>query len=109
MMPRSRKWRENAARIIYEAYPDQDSLPIDPPQRGETIRVFADRAQDAGDTLFLFLCREAGDDCSDAAEYVRRLDRAINDLEQVRAAFARPGCAPRAQKGGQDHVPPRQQ
>jgi hypothetical protein len=105
-MPRSRKWRESAARIIYQAYPDQDLLPIDPPRRGETIRAFADRAQDAGDTLFLFLCREAGDDCNDAAEYVRRLDRAISDIEHVRAAFARPSCAPRARKGGKS-VPPR--
>jgi hypothetical protein len=107
-MPRSSKWRDKAARIIYQAYPDQDLLPIDPPQRGETIRAFAARAQEAGDTLFLFLCREASDDIS-AAEYVARLDRAINDLEQVRAAFARTSCAPRTQKGGQDHVPPRQQ
>ena len=106
-MPRSRKWRASAARIIYEAYPDQDLLPIDPPQRGETIRAFAARAQDAGDTLFLFLCREASDDIG-AAEYVARLDRAINDLEQVRAAFARPSCAPRAQRGGKCCVPPRQ-
>ena len=106
-MPRSGKWRDKAARIIYQAYPDQDLLPIEPPQRGETIRAFAARAQDAGDTLFLFLCREAGDDCNDAAEYVRRLDRAINDIEHVRAAFEDIRGAPRAQKGGRRRVPPR--
>jgi hypothetical protein len=106
-MPRSRKWRASAARIIYQAYPDQDLLPIDPPERGETIRAFADGALDAGDTLFLFLCREAGDDCNDAAEYVRRLDRAINDIEHVRAAFEDIRGAPRAQKGGRCSLPPR--
>jgi hypothetical protein len=99
-MPRSRRWRHRAARIIYRAYPDQDLLPIDPPQRGESIRAFADRAQDAGDTLFLFLCREASDDIG-PAEYVARLERALNDIEQVRAAFARATSAPRAQKGVQ--------
>ena len=98
-MPRSRKWRHSAARIIYQAYPDQDLLPIDPPQRGETIRAFAARAQDAGDTLFLFLCREASDDIG-PAEYVARLDRALNDIEYVRAAFTRAASAPRARKGG---------
>jgi len=105
-MPRSGKWRDKAARIIYEAYPDQDLLPIDPPQRGETTRAFAARAQEAGDTLFLFVCREASDDIG-AAEYVARLDRAINDVEQVRAAFARTSCATPAQKGGRRRVPPR--
>ena len=88
-MALSRKWRHSAAGMIYRAYPGQDLLPIDPPQPGETISAFAIRAQEAGDTLFLFLCREAGDDCAGAAEYVARLDRAINDLKQVRAAFAR--------------------
>ncbi len=45
------------------------------------------RAEEAGDTLFLFLCREADDDI-DAGEYLRRLDRAITDIEHVRDAVA---------------------
>jgi hypothetical protein len=90
-MMRPGKWRQIAAHVIYEGYPDQDLLPIDPPQPGETISAFAVRAQEAGDTLFLFLCREAGDDCGDAAEYVARLDRAIKDIEHVRDTLARPG------------------
>jgi hypothetical protein len=98
-MPRSWKWRHRAARIIYRAYPDQDLLPVDPPQAHETIRDFAARAEQAGDTLFLFLCQEADDDIG-PTEYVARLDRAINDIEQVRAALARTASAPRAQKGG---------
>ena len=106
-MARCRKWRHRVAEMIYQAYPGQDLLPVAPPRASETIRAFAARAQDAGDTLFLFLCREAGDDCNDAAEYVRRLDRAINDIEHVRAAFAPTDCARRAQKGGQCRVPSR--
>ena len=92
-MMRPGKWRQTAAQVIYQGYPDQDLLPIDPPQPGETISAFAARAQEAGDTLCLFLCREAGDDCGDAAEYVARLDRAIKDIEHVQAAFAHPDRA----------------
>jgi len=80
-------WRAIAAKVIYRAYPDSDLLPIDPPMAGETIRDFALRAEGAGDTLFLFLCREANDDI-DAEEYVHRLDRALRDIEQVHEAFA---------------------
>lgn len=79
-------WQLRAAALIYDAYPSQDLLPIDPPSPGEKIRNFAIRAEQAGDTLFLFLCREASDDI-DAAEYVARLDRAIDDIEHVRAVF----------------------
>jgi hypothetical protein len=79
-------WRAIAARIIYQAYPDSDLLPIDPPRAGETIGDFADRAEGAGDTLFLFLCREANDDI-DAEEYLHRLDRAMREIEQVHDAF----------------------
>ena len=96
----SETWRHTAAALIYRAYPGHDLLPIDPPQPGETISAFAHRAQAAGDALFLFSCREAGDDCAGAAEYVARLDRAINDIEHVRAAFARTDCATFPQKGG---------
>ena len=80
-------WRAIAAKVIYRAYPDSDLLPIDPSKSGETIRDFAVRAEAAGDTLFLFLCREANDEI-DAEEYLRRLDRALRDIEQVQDAFA---------------------
>ena len=53
---------------------------------GETVGDFAVRAEAAGDTLFLFLCREANDDI-DAEEYLHRLDRALRDIEQVHEAF----------------------
>jgi hypothetical protein len=89
-MPRQTRWPQTAAQVIYRSYPDQDLLPIDPPQPEETIGAFAQRAEEAGDTLFLFLCREANDEI-DAAEYIARLDRAINDIEHVREAFLKRG------------------
>ena len=82
-------WRKKSPRIIYEAYPDHDLLPIEPPKPGEVISEFEVRARDAGDTLFLFLCREAEDEI-DADEYLARLDRAIRDIEAVREAFGEP-------------------
>ena len=77
---------ETAPQVIYEAYPDHDLLPIDPPKPGETIGDFKVRAEDAGDTLFLFLCREADDDI-DAREYIGRLERAVRDIKSVRQVF----------------------
>ena len=79
-------WRTIAAQIIYRAYPDSDLLPIDPPTAGETTAGLSVRAENAGDTLFLFLCREANEDI-DAEEYLHRLDRALRDIEQVHDAF----------------------
>ena len=78
-------WLKTAAQIIYGAYPDHDLLPIKPPRVHETINAFSIRAEEAADTLFLFLCREA-DDRIDAREYAKRLDRAIRDVQAVRKA-----------------------
>ena len=85
-MSKLNKWAETAAYILYQAYPDHDLLPIEPPKPGETIGAFKLRAEDAGDTLFLFLCREADDEI-DADEYLARLDRAMRDIADVRDAF----------------------
>ena len=78
-MASKQDWRKHVAQVIYRAYPDSDLLPVDPPMAGETIGDFAVRAEGAGDTLFLFLCREANDDI-DADEYLHRLDR-FHDIE----------------------------
>ena len=80
------KWSEAVPRILYEAYPDQDLLPIEPPQPGETIGEFKLRAEDAGDTLFLFLCREADDEI-DADEYVGAPVSRMRDIACVRDAL----------------------
>jgi hypothetical protein len=85
-MAKHNEWAAIAPGILYEAYPDQDLLPIEPPKPGETIGQFKLRAEDAGDTLFLFLCREADDEI-DAEEYIARLDRAARDIAAVQAAF----------------------
>ena len=85
-MPRRNEWRTMAASVIYAAYPDHDLLPIDPPEADESIAAFKLRAEEAGDTLFLFLCREADDEI-DAEEYLTRLDRAARDIDAVRDAF----------------------
>ncbi len=96
-MARRPNWRTVAPQIIYKGYPEADLLPIDPPKPAERIGAFKLRAEDAGDTLFLFLCREADDEI-DAEEFLRRLDRAINDIEHVRNAVA---------DAVEDGVPPR--
>ena len=85
-MSKHDEWSGTAPSIIYEAYPDHDLLPIEPPKPGETVGNFKVRAEDAGDTLFLFLCREADDEI-DGHEYMARLGRAIHDIEAVREAF----------------------
>ncbi len=85
-MAKRNRWATTAPRILYESYPDQDLLPIEPPKSSETISQFKLRAEDAGDTLFLFLCREADDEI-DAEEYIARLDRAARDIEAVRLGF----------------------
>ena len=85
MMSDHTKWSETVPQILYGAYPDQDLLPIEPPHPGEPIGAFALRAEQAGDTLFLFLCREADDEI-DAEEYLSRLDRALRDIDAVRGA-----------------------
>lgn len=79
-------WRDIAAKVIYEGYPHSDLLPIDPPREGENICDFTVRAADAGDTLFLHLCREANEDI-DAGVYMERLDQALQDIKQVRTAL----------------------
>jgi len=85
-MAKHEQWPTAAPRILHESYPDHDLLPIEPPKPGETISQFKLRAEDAGDTLFLFLCREADDEI-DAEEYIARLDRAARDITAVREAF----------------------
>jgi hypothetical protein len=87
MMATTSEWQLLAPVVIYAAYPHADLLPIEPPRPGESIREFKLRAERAGDTLFLFLCREADDEI-DVQEFLNRLDRAAADIESVRSAFA---------------------
>ena len=75
---------------LYAAYPAHDLLPITPPTAKTSYAVFAQEAEQAGDTLFLFLLRELcspNDPCT-ADEAIARLGSAIRDLEEVRDALA---------------------
>ena len=77
-------------RALYEAYPAHDLLPITPPTEKTSYDAFAREAEQAGDTLFLFLLRELcspTDPCT-ATEANARLGSAIRDLEEVRDALA---------------------
>ena len=71
-MPNRTEWSEAVPQILHDAYPDHDLLPIEPPRPDETVTAFKRRAEEAGDTLLLFLCREADGDI-DAVEPCRRL------------------------------------
>ena len=82
-MDKTTEWKTEAPNLIYNGYPNSDLLDIDPPVLNETIGVFKKRAEDAGDTLFLFLCREADEDCEDASEYIRRLEVAISQIQKL--------------------------
>lgn len=100
-MARKPKWQDIAPQIIYHGYPEADLLPIEAPKPSERIGTFKLRAEEAGDTLFLFLCREADDEI-DADEFLRRLDRVITDIEHVRGAVVAStevGIRPRAPTG----------
>ena len=72
-------------REIYDAYPHSDLLPIEPPGDEGAAQCLDDidaMADDIGDTLFLFICREL---CSDNDEIGyreahQRVFRAMRDL-----------------------------
>lgn len=67
---------------LYWSYPDADLLGMAPPDPLTAWDQFD--ATNCGDTLFLFLVRELGEDCEGLGEQIRRLDRAIHDLMAVR-------------------------
>ena len=76
-------------QALYAAYPDHDLLPITPPTIKTSYGVFVREAEQAGDTLFLFLLRDLcspNDPCT-ATEANARLGSAIRDLEEVRDAL----------------------
>lgn len=80
---------------LYWAYPDCDLLPCEPPGEQESFAAFLARIGDpyraAGDGLFGFLLSELGDEpatSQDRQECLRRLCRAIGELETVRARLA---------------------
>jgi hypothetical protein len=82
----------NLARIIYEAYPDSDLLPIDPQRDCRSLDDLLERVttQDIGDTLFKFIVLEiveGGEGTLEGA--IRVLKRARKDADAVLHALFR--------------------
>lgn len=80
----------NIARIVYDAYPHADLLPIDPEQDCRTLQSLLARVtgENIGDGLFTFMVVEiveGGD--STLAGAIRVLDRAKTDVEAVLQAL----------------------
>ena len=76
----------NLARLIYDAYPDSDLLPIDPQRDCRSLDDLLERVttQDIGDTLFKFLVTEiveGGEGTLEGA--IRVLKRARKDMDAV--------------------------
>ena len=80
----------NIARIIYEAYPHSDLLPIDPDTDCKNMETLLGKVNDdnIGDGLFKFIVIEIveGGECTlDGA--VRVIERARDDIESVLQAL----------------------
>jgi hypothetical protein len=68
---------------IYNAYPDSDLLLLEPPDKNESIKDFSSKIADCGDTLFKFIIYELSDCTDDTNECLRRLYRAMHDLDTM--------------------------
>ena len=89
------KEQTNIARIIYDAYPHADLLPIDPEQDCRTLQTLLARVtgENIGDSLFKFMVVEiveGGE--STLAGAIRVLDRAREDVEAVLQALRDAGA-----------------
>lgn len=83
----------NIARIIYDAYPHADLLPIDPDQDCRSLQRLLSKVagENIGDGLFKFMVVEViegGESTLDGA--IRVLEQARTDVETVLQAL--PGC-----------------
>jgi hypothetical protein len=82
----------NIARLVYDAYPDSDLLPLDPDQDCRDLPVLVEKVRSAniGDTLFQFLVLETvegGEGTLDGA--IRVIERARDDVDAVLQALIR--------------------
>ena len=82
----------NIARILYDAYPASDLLPLDPDRDCHDLQVLLEkvRSSSIGDTLFQFLVFEiieGGEGTLDGA--VRVIKRARGDVDAVLQALIR--------------------
>jgi len=84
----------NIARIVYDAYPHSDLLPIDAEQDCRTLQTLLSKvtSENIGDSLFKFMVVEiieGGDSTLDGAN--RALERAKADIEAVLQALRAAG------------------
>lgn len=82
----------NVARIVYDAYPDSDLLPLDPDRDCRNLQSLLQKVRSAniGDTLFQFLVleiAEGGEGKIDGAIHV--IERARDDVDAVLQALIR--------------------
>jgi hypothetical protein len=82
----------NVARIVYDAYPDSDLLPLDPDQDCRDLQSLLEKVRSSGigDTLFQFLVLEiveGGEGKIDGA--IRVIERARDDVDAVLQALIR--------------------
>ena len=80
----------NIARIIYDAYPHADLLPIDPKQDCRSLQALLAKitTETIGDSLFRFIVVEivdGGESTLDGA--IRVMERAREDVETVLQAL----------------------
>lgn len=80
------KSKTNIARIIYDAYPHADLLPIDPEQDCSSLQALLSKvtSENIGDSLFRFMVVEiveGGESSIDGA--IRVLKQAKADVEAV--------------------------
>ena len=87
-MPKNKK--PNIARIVYDAYPQSDLLPIDPEKDCSSLQTLLAKVstEDIGDGLFRFLIIEiveGGESTLDGAIHV--VKQARNDVDAVLQAL----------------------
>jgi len=80
----------NIARVVYDAYPHSDLLPIDPEQDCQSLQTLLAKVttDNIGDGLFRFLVVEiveGGESTLDGA--IRVLERARGDVDAVLQAL----------------------
>ena len=85
----------NIARIVYDAYPHADLLPIDPEQDCRTLQTLLARVtgENIGDSLFKFMVVEiieGGDSTLDGA--IQVLEQSKADVEAVLKALRDAGA-----------------
>ena len=74
-------------KLLLEAYPNVDLLPVDTSDENRVEAAVRDGA--TGDTLFDFLWRDLADHSGGDAEHVlKTLDQALQDILAVREAVA---------------------